>query len=125
MIDRRRGVGNLAIVLRDKAAHEGRGFAAGRTAVVASRRLWEEAVTHNARLPGITINVGQLAVGRAPNVVPDVAVCRINVRTTVPEDEARVAEALRTIVCRAGAADGIRAELHGGFTSPPKPVDAA
>ena len=124
MVDRRRGVGNFAVVVRGKAAHVGRDFAAGRNAVVAASRLAVEADALNAELPGMTVNVGQLDGGRAPNVVPDVAVCRINVRTTVPDDEPRVLEALRQIVSRTGTADGIRAELHGGFTSPPKPMDA-
>ena len=125
MVDRRRGVGNFTVVVRGKAAHAGRDFAAGRNAVVAAARLVVQVDALNASLPGVTMNVGQLAGGSVPNVVPDVAVCRINVRTTVPEDEARVLKALRGIVSEAGTADGIRAELHGTFTSPPKPVDQA
>lgn len=125
MVDRRRGVGNFAVVVRGRAAHAGRDFATGRNAVVAAARLAVEVDALNAALPGVTVNVGQLNGGSVPNVVPDVAVCRINVRTTVPTDELRVLEALRDIVARASLTDGIRADVHGAFTSPPKPVDPA
>jgi glutamate carboxypeptidase len=124
MVDRRRGVGNFAVVVHGRAAHAGRDFAGGRNAVVAAARVAVEVDALNATLPQVTLNVGYLAGGGVPNVVPDVAVCRINVRTTVPEDEPRVLEALRGILERAGGAEGIRLELHGAFTSPPKPVDA-
>jgi glutamate carboxypeptidase len=69
------------------------------------------------------VNVGRLEGGSAPNVVPDLAVCRVNVRTSAPDDEARVRGALDRAVTSLQSRDGITAELHGAFTSPPKPPD--
>jgi glutamate carboxypeptidase len=124
MVDRRRGVGNFDVVVRGRSAHAGRDFAAGRNAVVAAARLAVALDQLNATIPDATVNVGRFEGGGAVNVVPDLAVCRINVRTTAQSDEAAFLEALQDALAATLNADGISAELHGGFTSPPKLVDA-
>jgi glutamate carboxypeptidase len=123
MVDRRRGVGNFDVVVRGRSAHAGRDFEAGRNAVVAASRLAVALDRLNAAMPDVTVNVGRLEGGGAVNVVPDLAICRINVRTSTPSDEAAVLEALRETVATTSNIDGISAEMHGGFTSPPKLVD--
>src|SRR5262249_37778966 len=75
------------------------------------------------QLPGVIVNVGKIEGGGPANVVPDLAIARINVRTSAPQDEARVRERLDVIVKELNARDGIRAELHGGTFSPPKLLD--
>jgi glutamate carboxypeptidase len=123
MVDRRRGVGNFVLVVRGRSAHAGRDFAAGRNAVVAGARLAVALDALNGSLPGVTVNVGRFTGGTAPNAVPDLAMLRVNVRTSVPQDEHRLHAALRRAVAEVGMADGITAELFGAFTSPPKLVD--
>jgi glutamate carboxypeptidase len=123
LVSRRRGTGNFTVVLRGRSAHAGRDFERGRSAVVALAEMVVQLHALNGALPGITVNVGRVEGGGAVNVVPDLAIARVNVRTTVPDDEAKVIGELRRIVAAAGAKDGISAELHGGITSPPKLPD--
>jgi glutamate carboxypeptidase len=129
MADRRRGVGNFTFVVRGRAAHAGRDFASGRNAVVAAAELVTRLHALNGdalngdALPGVTVNVGRLEGGSAPNVVPDLAICRVNVRTTRPTDEPLIRAKLEELVTMISSRDGISVELHGGFTAPPKIPD--
>jgi glutamate carboxypeptidase len=123
LADRRRGVGNFTFVVRGRSAHAGRDFASGRNAVVAAAELATKVHALNNVLPGVTVNVGRLDGGAAPNVVPDLAICRVNVRTSTPGDEALVREKLDELVASVRSRDGITAELHGSFTAPPKVPD--
>ncbi len=123
LVERRRGSGNFSIVVRGRAAHAGRDFAAGRSALLAAAKLALELHGLNASLPGVTVNVGSIDGGAPANVVPDLAVCRINIRTTEPADEVRVKGEVEKLVADLNRMDGIRAELHGHFASPPKILD--
>lgn len=123
LADRRRGVGNFAFVVRGRAAHAGRDFHHGRNAIAAAAELAVRLHALNETLTGVTINVGRLIGGGAVNVVPDLAVCWVNVRTTEPDDETRVRIALGEALSAMRAHDGILAEQHGTFTSPPKSPD--
>jgi glutamate carboxypeptidase len=123
LVERRKGSGNFSIVVRGRAAHAGRDFAAGRSALLAAAKLSLELHGLNASLPGVTVNVGSIDGGSPANVVPDLAVCRINIRTTEPADEARVKGAVERLIANLNRMDGIRAELHGHFASPPKILD--
>jgi glutamate carboxypeptidase len=125
LADRRRGAGNFTFVVRGRSAHAGRDFKSGRNAVVAAAELAVALHKLNDVHPGVTVNVGRLEGGRAVNVVPDIAVCRVNVRTTVPQDELLVGGKLDELVKPLQARDGITVELHGGFTAPPKLPDAS
>jgi glutamate carboxypeptidase len=123
MADRRRGVGNFTFVVRGRAAHAGRDFASGRSAVVAAAELVTRLHAINEALAGVTVNVGRLEGGSVPNVVPDLAVCRANVRTTLPSDEPAIRATLDDIVTMIASRDGIAVQLDGGFSAPPKIPD--
>ena len=73
--------------------------------------------------PGVTVNVARIEGGGPTNVVPDLAICRFNIRTSAAEDEPLVLERLSRLTSELNARDGLRAECHGAFTSPPKPLD--
>ena len=123
LVDSRKGSGNFMIVVHGKAAHAGRDFNAGRNAIVALSEIVTKLHALNDTLPGMIINVGKIDGGGAVNVVPDLAIARINVRTTLPEDESKLRERFNQILSDANQRDGIRATLHGGLSSPPKPLD--
>ncbi|MGD0389205.1 MAG: hydrolase [Tepidisphaeraceae bacterium] len=123
LVDRRRGSGNFSIVIRGRAAHAGRDFAAGRSAILAAAKISLQLDSLNRTLPGVTVNVGAIDGGAPPNVVPDLAICRINIRTTQLADEQIVANAVKNLVSELNSAEGIRAELHGQFSSPAKIPD--
>jgi glutamate carboxypeptidase len=123
LVDRRRGSGNFSIVIRGRAAHAGRDFAAGRSALLAAAKLSIQLHSINQTLPGVTVNVGAIDGGAPPNVVPDLAICRINIRTTQHADEQIVTNAVKNLVSELNSVDGISAELHGQFASPAKIPD--
>lgn len=119
----RKGSGNFTVVIRGRAAHAGRHFADGRNAVAAAARLATACQTLNDSGRGVTVNVAALHGGEGFNVVPDLAVLRLNLRVTTEADAAWAKQQLTELVAGAGRDDGLSATLHGQFHCPPKPLD--
>ena len=78
----------------------------------------------NGSRDGLTINLGYSHGGGALNIVPDRAVLKFNVRTSIPEDECWLEEQLDLLLTRANDRDGFKVSRFGGFTRPPKIVSA-
>ena len=120
----RKGSGNFAVVIRGRAAHAGRAFHEGRNALVAASRLAVALDALNGQRDGFTLNIGRIDGGGPLNVVPDLAIVRYDVRLADPADadwaNAAFAQAMADI-----NHDGIHAHIHGGFTRPAKPFNAA
>ncbi len=123
LVDQRKGSANFHLAVKGRAAHVGRAFNDGRSAVLAAAEAALALNKLNGQREGVTFNVGAIDGGGAVNVVPERAVLRFNIR--VPDADAAVwAEAeVRRIAREADARDGIDAHLHGGFTRPPKPLN--
>lgn len=119
----RRGTGEYTVVVRGRAAHVGRNPEQGRNAVHALARFITEIGTLERDLNGVTVNVGQVSGNGVANVVPDLAVGRIGVRITHPDDQRRLEERFHRAVSRLDALDGIDAALHGSVRRPPKVLD--
>ena len=120
----RKGSGNFHVVVRGRAAHAGRDFDKGRNAIAAAADLAVRLAGANGQREGVTLNVARIDGGGPLNMVPDVAVVRFNIR--LPDAQAgEWALAHVKAQVEATAADGIAAELHGGFTRPAKPFNAA
>ncbi|MDX2235718.1 MAG: hydrolase [Hyphomonadaceae bacterium] len=118
----RKGSGNYSLIITGKAAHVGRAFEDGRSAVVAAADAVLRLNDLNGRRDGVTVNVGAIDGGAPVNMVPAGAVVRFNVR--IPDDESRrwiEGEVAKVAAC-ACARDGIAARLHGGVTRAPKPM---
>jgi glutamate carboxypeptidase len=124
LVSRRRGTGNFTVVLRGRSAHAGRDFERGRSAIVAMAEMVTQLNARHGPLPGATVTVGRVEGGGAVNVVPDLAILRLNLRAASLEDEAWVGARVKQIVAAANAKEGITAELFGSVTSPPKLPDA-
>jgi glutamate carboxypeptidase len=73
---------------------------------------------------GVIINCGRIEGGGATNIVPDLAIGRFNVRATTPADQRLAEQRIASAAAEVGRRDGISVTLHGGFNSPPKPLDA-
>jgi glutamate carboxypeptidase len=118
----RKGSGNFSVVVRGRAAHAGRDFAAGRNAIVAAAQIGGRLDALNGRREGVTINVAKIEGGGPSNMVPDMAVVRFNVRLPEPDDAAWIE---REVAGLLAVGEGLSAHLHGGFTRPPKPITPA
>ena len=119
LVSWRKGTGNFCFVARGKSAHSGREFERGRNAIVAVSRLMESIHDLNTE-PDVTFNVGRISGGGPLNMVPDLAIGRVNVRAKTVEQSQDAERQLRALVDEIPLEDGISIEMSGGFTSPPK-----
>lgn len=118
----RPGSGNFSITLHGKAAHAGRNPEDGRNALIAAADL---ALRLNAaKAPGLKVNPARIDGGGPNNIVPDLAVLRVNLRPNTPEDMEIAKAAIREAVSAVEREHGVHAHVHGGFNRPPKPLDA-
>ncbi|MFP4518787.1 MAG: hydrolase [Oceanicaulis sp.] len=121
----RKGSGNFSLRCLGKAAHAGREHQLGRNAIVAAADFARRLDELNGAREHVTFNVSRIDGGGAPNVVPDLGICRFNVRVKTEDDAVWAKSEIETLVQAANARDGITADLHGGFTRPPKPMSPA
>lgn len=120
----RRGSGKFTLIAKGKAAHVGRAFAEGANAI----SYLAEAITAidalNQKKEGITINIGKIAGGEALNVVPDLAVLKMDIRISQPEDEIWIQKRLQEIIKNLQRPN-YQLTLEGGFSRPIKKVNSA
>jgi glutamate carboxypeptidase len=119
----RGGTGNFSIVVRGRSAHAGRNPEEGRNALVAAADIAVRLA--DARLDACPVNPAKIDGGGPNNVVPDLAILRVNFR---PKTTAAIEAAARTIeavAADARARHDVAVEVHGSFNRPPKPVDPA
>jgi glutamate carboxypeptidase len=120
LVDARKGSGNYSLVFKGRAAHVGRAFSDGRSAVIAAADAAVALHALNGQREGVTLNVGAIDGGGPSNIVPDRAVLRFNLRAPDVESAAWGEAQVRAIASRAH--DGVEAHLHGSFGRPPKPL---
>lgn len=118
----RPGSGNFSIALHGKAAHAGRNPEEGRNALIAAADLALRLNAAKAR--GLKVNPARIDGGGPNNIVPDMAILRVNLRPMTPEDMEAAKEAIRVAVAAVECEHGVHAHVHGGFNRPPKPLDA-
>jgi len=116
----RPGSGNFSFVVRGRSAHAGRNPEDGRNALLAASELALHLAS--SRYPGLNVNPSRIDGGSPSNVVPDLAILRVNLRPRTPEDEDRARELIQTAVDAIAAERDVRIEVHGGFGRPPKPL---
>ncbi len=116
----RPGSGNFSFVIKGRSAHAGRNPDDGRNALLAAADL---ALRFEAmRKPGLTVNPAKIDGGSPSNVVPDLAVLRVNLRPATPELEAEAGQMIARAVGEVSAERDVTIELSGGFARPPKPM---
>lgn len=118
----RGGTGNFSIVVRGRSAHAGRNPDDGRNAIVAAAALAVRLA--DARGPGLAVNPARIDGGGPNNVVPDLAILRINFRPVAAAAIAQARAAIDDAVAAIAAAHDVAITVHGGFNRPPKPIDA-
>ena len=118
----RPGSGNFAIVVRGRSAHAGRNPEDGRNALLAAADLALR--LGRAKYPGLSINPSRIDGGSPSNVVPDLAILRVNLRPRTPDDEERAVALIEAALHEVAAGHEVEIELNGGFGRPPKPMTA-
>ncbi len=116
----RPGSGNYSLVVRGRSAHAGRNPEDGRNAVLAAADLALR--LEKLKRDGLSVNPGRIEGGGPSNVVPDLAVLRVNLRPRTPEIEAEAERLIDEAVAAVAAERDIQIEVHGGFGRPPKPM---
>ena len=82
-----------------------------------SRCAWRR-----SKREGLTVNPSRIEGGSPSNVVPDLAVLRVNLRPRTPELEADTKRAIDAIIAAVAAEHDVTIEAHGEFGRPPKPL---
>ncbi len=116
----RPGSGNFGIVVRGRSAHAGRNPADGRNALLAAADLALR--LDRLKRDGLTVNPSRIEGGSPSNVVPDLAVLRVNLRPRTPSIESEAKIAIDEAVAAVAAENDVEIEIHGGFGRPPKPL---
>jgi glutamate carboxypeptidase len=118
----RPGSGNFAMVVHGRSAHAGRNPEDGRNALLAAADLALR--LDSMRRDGLTVNPSRIEGGSPSNVVPDLAILRVNLRPRTPEIEAAAKREIAGAVAAVAAERDVRIELSGGFGRQPKPLTA-
>lgn len=118
----RGGTGNFSLRVTGRSAHAGRNPEEGRNAVVAAADLALRLKAAGG--PGLAVNPARIEGGGPNNVVPDLAILRVNFRPADRAAIARAKAALDDAVAAVATAHEVQVAVHGSFNRPPKPLDA-
>ena len=116
----RPGSGNFSFVIRGRSAHAGRNPEDGRNAILAASDLALRLA--QAKGPRLSVNPSRIEGGSPGNVVPDLAILRVNLRPATAADQARAQALIETSVAAVAAAHDVVIDTHGHFARPPKPM---
>lgn len=136
IVTTRAGAMKLTIVVRGKAAHAGRDFAKGRSALFAAANLVVDIEKLNTLTPAgandtpedvlgdhVIVNVGELHSGSGFNIVPDLAIIKINIRSGNADKMQEMKGKIEELVKKHSLRDGIWMEIHASHTVLPKVVN--
>jgi glutamate carboxypeptidase len=116
----RPGSGNFDFVVKGRSAHAGRNPEDGRNALVAAAELALR--LSMSKTPGLSINPAKIDGGSPNNVVPDLAILRVNMRPRTADDQDIATRLIAKALDETAAAHDVFIEVHGGFGRPPKPL---
>ena len=122
LVAQRKGSGIYTLIVHGRSAHAGRHFEQGRNAVVELCRMLTGIAELSGQRPGLTVNVGQIHGGTAVNLVPDLAIARLNVRVADTSSAKWWEQQLKRFVAELNEMDGFHCRSMGEISSPPKIV---
>jgi len=122
-VNSRKGSANYTVTVRGKASHAGRDFHHGKNAIYALADFIQAVEALNDNPHRTTVNVGYVKGGGPVNIVPDFALCRLNIRVASAEQFASLHSQLDGIVHACQQRDGISISLNMDNACPPKPFD--
>ena len=116
----RPGSGNFSFTVRGRSAHAGRNPEDGRNALIAAADL---ALRLKAGVgPSLSVNPAKIDGGSPNNVVPDLAILRVNLRPATVADQGLAEGLIRTSAAEIAALHDVAIDIHGHFARPPKPM---
>jgi glutamate carboxypeptidase len=118
----RPGSGNFAAHITGRAAHAGRNPRDGRNAVLAAADLALRLAALGDE--ALAVNPARIDGGGPTNIVPDAAVLHWNMRPRDAAAQMRARTGIDAAVAAVAATHDVGICVHGGFTRPPKPLDA-
>jgi glutamate carboxypeptidase len=119
----RPGSGNFDFTIYGRSAHAGRNPEEGRNALVAAADLAIR--LKDGMGPRLSVNPARIDGGSPNNVVPDLAILRVNLRPATVEDQERAKSLIDSSVAMVAATHDVRIDVHGHFARPPKPLTPA
>ncbi len=123
LVSSRKGSTNFTLLAHGKSAHAGRDFASGRNAITALAKVILKLEGLTNLTEGVTLNIGQIEGGGAVNIVPNLALCRLNIRAVTSESmECALEELIRLI--QEPLCEGISIDIFEDTRRPPKTIDS-
>ncbi len=116
----RPGSANFSLVVRGRSAHAGRNPEDGRNAILAAADLALR--LERAKRDGLSVNPARIDGGGPTNVVPELAVLRVNLRPRDPGLEAEARRLIDEAVAAVSIERDVTIEVHGGLGRPAKPM---
>ena len=116
----RPGSGNFSLTVRGRSAHAGRNPEDGRNAIIAAADLALR--LEQSKRPGLSINPARIDGGGPTNVVPDLAILRVNLRPAMPADQLQAEALIKLLAAAIAGEHDVTVDVHGGFGRPPKPM---
>jgi glutamate carboxypeptidase len=116
----RPGSGNFALIVHGRSAHAGRNPEDGRNALLGAAELALR--LDGLKRDGLTVNSSRIEGGSPSNVVPDLAILRVNMRPRTPEIEAETKREIDKLIAAVAEERDLTIDVHGGFGRPPKPM---
>jgi glutamate carboxypeptidase len=126
LVSERGGSANYFLKIKGISAHAGRDFTKGISALIQATDIIQELHRLNTRTQGDAperiVNIGQLLSGTGYNIVPDTAICKINIRASTKEIMQELKSTLLECVQKHQTRD-ITIELQEMSNRCPKPFD--
>ena len=119
----RKGSGLFTLIVHGHSAHIGRNPEQGKHAIMGLMQLVQSIHQLNTLRPGLFINVGYCHGGGPLNMIPDLALAKIAIRTGSVEDEKWCPEKIADILRVFQEKYQMKTTWTGHFHRPPKPFD--
>jgi glutamate carboxypeptidase len=110
IVSSRKGIVDLEVRLRGRAAHAGVEPEKGRSATLEAAHKTVELHGLNGRWPGVTVNVGVIRGGTRPNVVAEECILEVDLRAVTREGLEEAEAALRS-VCASSTVPDVSCEV--------------
>lgn len=123
IVSSRKGSLNASIIVRGKTAHAGREYHLGRNAIHSLAKVVCGLSLLNDETSGIICNVGYVSGGGAVNIVPDFALCRVNLRVNTLNQMDHIQQVIQKIIKEIQYSDQTVIEFFEESKRPPKFFD--